>query len=356
MRCRSILPTLVLLAACSEGPASTNKDATASATDSGADAGLDGGTTSISDSGPLAGMDATVSGPCDPVSGGGCDTDTVCYYVPTAGTMTGELSCRIPIGMPQKQLEETCSLGQNDCAPGLQCIQFQGLPNPICFKACSTNAQCAGLMGNAERYACSLGTADGKLRLCAPMGDACDPANPTSCAMTETCQLVQTGPECVPAGTAARGAACGGSAMPQDNCGNGLACLNFGDGAKCQEMCNPNSPMCRTMGEGCAGFTVPGVQGTFGFCQPACDVFEQMCPNNGNCTATGPTSVGCVPSGTAAVGESCGQMQPCARGGHCLLNQQGMGTCYAACDATHPCPMNQTCQMQPPLPGVCAPM
>lgn len=372
LRCRaSALLSLSLFAACSDDPVTqpppgTNKDASVSNADAGsmgnADASSmgnpDGSSMGNPDASSMGNPDAmTNPGACNPITGAGCmGMGETCYYVQNPPPTANALVCRMPIGMTLSTNEQNCRLGQQDCAIGHHCVAFQGvnMDMPFCLKGCATDNDCAGVMGvGMNGYACALDPGDGLAKFCVPRAMGCNIDDPSTCPNDQTCEITATGPGCVPAGMVQKGAAC----MP-GQCAHGLACLNFGNGGRCEELCNPaTAGSCSGMGEVCAGFSVPNVPGDFGACQPGCDVYTQMCPNNGNCTLVSQTAVGCVPSGQVPPGGTCGAMAPCAQGGHCL--DLGMGfRCFTACDMTHPCPtMGATCQMtNPALPwgGICS--
>lgn len=154
-------------------------------------------------------------------------------------------------------------------------------------------------------------------------------------------------------------------ALGTNDCSAGLHCLNIPDvGPICLQNCATNNDCANVTGAGMNGYFCQefnfGLTPNPKFCLPrpaTCDIFEQMCPMNGNCAViNNDLDLGCIPTGTVAPGGGC-QNGPCAKGGQCFdLNMTGQ-KCYAVCDATHACPMGagQCAMTNPPLPwgGLC---
>jgi len=360
-RCTPLFLTLAF-AACGDpaAPPVTNKDATPGGNADAApmmmgnsDAGPNGLDALPSNNADAAGMGnadaAPIGGACNHITGGGCPTmGDVCYYVPSS-PMTGDLTCRISIGMPSRQHEETCSLGMQDCAPGFSCLAFQNVNGGVatCLKGCATEAECTGLMGaGMNGYACAIQTADMKAKFCVAKPPSCDPRDVTTCPMNQYCEVTNAGSGCLPEGMVMAGGTC--TALGQ--CMRGAACLNFGSGSHCETICDPMLSNCPTMGDACVAITGEN----FGFCEAGCDVFAQDCANGDNCTAVSATAVACLGSGMVPLGGACTAATDCVKGGHCLGPTAADRHCLAACDMTHMCPNMAMCQMAGvPWGGVC---
>lgn len=151
---------------------------------------------------------------------------------------------------------------------------------------------------------------------------------------------------CVPSGAVADGAACAraGGRVGAEDCAQGLFCANYNNATAasrtCQRLCRSASD-CRA-GEGCVSVTdTPRT----GVCLPPCTLNGTDCaagtcrPVNTFQSATTTAFVnGCFPVGAAAAGASCAQSPDCGANLAC----RG-GVCRAVCDATHACPMGQSC-------------
>ena len=224
MRCSPWLLSLVSLAAvaCSDDPVAppTGQDAAVAQQDAA------GGQ---ADAAAMGNPDAADLGPCVPLTGGNCPTDQVCYY----DTQLMRSQCRIPIGPPLGQNEEACSLGSNDCAAGLHCL------NPgngaVCLKACDTNADCDGVMGSGTNgYFCQAFNLMNAPKFCLPRPATCD-VYAQMCPMNGNCTIINNDNDlgCVPTGTVAPGGGC-------DNgpCAKGGQCLNLGMGPRCFSPCD----------------------------------------------------------------------------------------------------------------------
>ena len=188
--------------------------------------------------------DTGVPNQCNPVDGTGCpNANEFCVYV----VAQDNAQCRT---LPNMNAFETgCIVAQQNCAPGLTCIQLQGEAAPTCKQVCANadqGAACGGLQGMSTDYVCvffdagggmltDFGVCDG-VDTCVPFNDMC-PAG-EACGIAD--QMGNTA--CFPEGNNGIGMACGGAA---GGCMRGGICVNVNMmGAQCHPPCDPANPVC----------------------------------------------------------------------------------------------------------------
>jgi hypothetical protein len=153
-----------------------------------------------------------------------------------------------------------------------------------------------------------------------------------------------------------------------NNCEQGYACADIGGGPLCYKTCDlQNDQQCGAVtgmssDYVCTGFTIGGQSSIVGLCvgQDLCNPAEKAaaCPQGETCSIVSQSGeTGCVPAGTAMLGDACNQQNNCMSGGVCLNVGDGQ-LCYEACDAQNPCTTGtDRCQMLQGIPwGICLAM
>ncbi len=183
---------------------------------------------------------------------------------------------------------------------------------------------------------------------------ACDPFVEGSCGDGMACRAGAMGAPTACAmlsGTVRRQ---GEECTASNQCIGGTACLDFGDGLRCQELCPMGS-----IGECPSGFVctgaITGADPCIQVCRPLperCNIYLQDCadPLDACTFASNPETAerytGCRPAGARTDGQTCGGgTGSCARGLVCIT-ESGASTCHFACDpAVMPtsCPDAQAC-------------
>ena len=218
------------------------------ATDAGpSDAAVDATSTDAAvDSGPVS-MPCTAVGTCDPFDPTACAADEKCLV-----TATGT-ACTALTMTPGLAEGATCTR-DTDCAAGTWCVSFGA--GFVCTATCA-----AGSIGQCGADATCLGTVGSEtcVRVCLPTPTRCniytqDCADPTyACTLTRNSETGERYTGCLPAGTQARGDACGGSS---GRCAAGLICINQSGTTTCRQVCGADGgvPTCSAAGENCTGF------------------------------------------------------------------------------------------------------
>jgi hypothetical protein len=172
---------------------------------------------------------------------------------------------------------------------------------------------------------------------------ACDPVALSGCMAPDTCIVPATmgtlAPQCRMA--AAMPVAFEQTCNPAlANCAPGYACLQFqGEMGMpaCRKVChaNNNADCAGLMGASPSYSCLIPFSADYGLCAPtptACVPYMDMCPAMQYCQILPNNMTGCIPEGTANVGEACG-MTACKKGGICLNLQGTAGAqCYQPCD------------------------
>ena len=183
---------------------------------------------------------------------------------------------------------------------------------------------------------------------------ACDPFVADSCGAGMACRGGAMGAPAACASTAAMVRGIGEACTVGNQCIGGSACLDFGDGLRCQQLCPMGSIGSCGSGFACNG-TITGGDACIQVCRPlpeVCDIYTQDCvdPTEACTFATNPETgeryTGCRTAGTRTDGQPCGGgMGSCARGLVCIT-EMGVASCHFACDPdTTPttCPAMQAC-------------
>ena len=191
------------------------------------------------------------TGACDVVAQN-CTTGTdKCTYVQSAPGVAGR-AC-VPAGT--KMPGEACGPSSDDCVKGSVCV------NGKCSKYCYTDSNC----GSAQSVCASLVQVPGTTELPATCVTlmACDPLTQNCTGAGDGCFLTQTGPACIPVGTATAGQSCGATT----NCAKGLTCVGMSaQTLACHAFCNLDGgmPTCAT-GQ-CGTLTSGGTALPWGAC------------------------------------------------------------------------------------------
>ena len=168
----------------------------------------------------------------------------------------GQKGC-VPDG-PQ-QIGDPCD-PMRACQKGGICVNLDGAAK--CYEPCdpsnqmscsSPTAKCGGELAIGENVGLGFGVCGEST--CNPVSSA------TDCPMGQTCGLVGSALQCIPAGTATAGQACGNAA---GECAQGNICINLsgGMGPQCYEVCDPMNPMCSSgVCQGLVGFDGWGICG-----------------------------------------------------------------------------------------------
>lgn len=209
----------------------------------------------------------------------------------------------------------------------------------------------------------------------------CCAAGAQDCASGARCNLVGVGASnttsttaCVPAGALAEGATCTreGGRLGADQCAAGLTCVNSGQPAATQRICQR---MCTTTAECRAGETCLIISSVprGGVCRPSCTVLGSDCggatcryalgaPAGSDPTAALVSFPTCQPVGTATEGQACpGGSTDCAADLTCARrNGNEAFACRRICDSAHACPTGMTCSGEasatnPLAGGACLP-
>ena len=186
--------------------------------------------------------DTGVPAACNPVDGTGCpNANEYCVYVVAQDTA----QCRT---LPNMNAFETgCIVAQQNCAPGLTCVQLQGEAGPTCKQTCANadqGARCSTLQGMSSDYVCVFFDAGGGMLTDYGVCDGvntCQPYN-DMCPAGQACGLVdsQGTTACVTDGTVMLGGDCSTA-----NCMRGGICVNVNMmGARCHPPCDPANDMC----------------------------------------------------------------------------------------------------------------
>jgi len=197
------------------------------------------------DSGPVS-MPCTATGACDPFDLTSCAAGEKCLVTAT-GTACQALTMTPPLA------EGATCTRDTDCTAGTWCVSFGG--GFVCTATCA-----AGSFGECGPTASCLGTvgAETCVRVCRDLAPRCDIFTQDCADAADACTLARnpdsgeryTG--CLPAGTQARGEACGGSA---GRCAPGTICINSGGMTTCRQVCGPDggTPICTDAAESCTG-------------------------------------------------------------------------------------------------------
>jgi hypothetical protein len=183
---------------------------------------------------------------------------------------------------------------------------------------------------------------------------ACDPFLETSCGAGMACRPGAMGAPTACAMLSSTVRMRGEDCTASSQCVGGTACLDFGDGLRCQELCPMGSIGDCTTGFVCTG-SITGADPCIQVCRPLperCNIYVQDCADPMDaCTfasnaETGERYTGCRPAGTRTDGQPCGGTSgSCARGLVCIT-ESGTSSCHYACDpAVMPtsCPAMQAC-------------
>jgi hypothetical protein len=183
---------------------------------------------------------------------------------------------------------------------------------------------------------------------------ACDPFLDSSCGAGMACRPGAMGAPTACAMLSSTVRMRGEDCTASNQCVGGTACLDFGDGLRCQELCPMGSIGDCTTGFVCTG-SITGADPCIQVCRPLperCDIYLQDCADPADaCTfasnaETGERYTGCRPAGTRTDGQPCGGSSgACARGLVCIT-ESGTSSCHFACDpAVTPttCPAMQAC-------------
>lgn len=183
---------------------------------------------------------------------------------------------------------------------------------------------------------------------------ACDPFDAAACGADMACRAGAMGAPTACAPTAAMVRAVGEACTVGNQCAGGSACLDFGDGLRCQQLCPMGSIGACGPSAACNG-TITGADPCIQVCRPLperCDLYAQDCvdPTEACTLAVHPETeeryTGCRTAGTRTDGQPCGGgMGTCARGLVCIT-EMGVASCHYACDpAVTPttCPSMQAC-------------
>ncbi len=195
------------------------------------------------------GSTGCLAGPCDVVSQN-CPTSTDrCNYVGLADG--GVTRACVPAGT----LAEGAPCTTDTCARGLVCV------GGSCAKYCYQTTNCTGA-GQCISSVTIPGTVEVPLTCVTLM--TCDPLLQNCPTTTDGCYLTQSGPSCLPGGTAANGASCASA-----NCVKGSICLGASQAAGvCHQFCNKDGGMPSCPSGACGGVTGSGGQvQPFGACQ-----------------------------------------------------------------------------------------
>ncbi len=234
---RLLLLAALSLAACPGGGDDTPPDGGTPDSGKGPDGCFD--TPSTADTG----VNVTA---CDPTRGTGCDVVTSRYCVFDFTEDHGACRC---LGDAPHELGQGCSALQQDCAPGLVCINIGD--GEICYQACEPGdpTRCDALDSAEETFLCSaLIRPDDSVTMNYGIcfgGRACDPLD-DRCAADETCALVSANANvCAPAGSVPIGGDCS-----TEQCAKGGVCVTLSDadgnpiGTDCYEPCDVAAPAC----------------------------------------------------------------------------------------------------------------
>ncbi len=183
---------------------------------------------------------------------------------------------------------------------------------------------------------------------------ACDPFVSSSCGAGMACRGGAMGAPTACAPTAAMVRAIGEACTVGNQCIGGSACLDFGDGLRCQQLCPMGSIGACGSAAACNG-TITGGDACIQVCRPLaerCNIYTQDCadPLEACTFATNPETgeryTGCRTPGTRTDGQPCGGGSgSCARGLVCIT-ESGVASCHFACDPTASpttCPAMQAC-------------
>lgn len=217
------------------------------------DAPLDDGAVSTDGAASDASLDlGAVSMPC--MATGACDPFA-------ADSCAAGFSCRPNISMrtecqaiaPDAKVEGAVCTSGGDCQPGLLCLDFgTGL---TCNRMCPQGS--LGFCGGEDRCFGTIG--DVCVQVCRPRPEPCNiylqdcPRSADACAFATDPETREPYTGCRLAGTAAHGAACGGT---DGACARGLVCIRTAGVSTCKQVCGPDggTPACTFAGETCSGF------------------------------------------------------------------------------------------------------
>jgi hypothetical protein len=185
----------------------------------------------------------------------------------------------------------------------------------------------------------------------------CNPVDGTGCMAPNQCIAAPSGNMVTPAcrqeanPTIAFEQNC---SVPTANCQHGYACLQF-QGEMGMPSCRK---VCRNGNDGdCAGLVgtstsyaclLPFSQ-DYGLCMArphSCVPYNDNCPAMQYCQSLTQSTTGCIPEGTANVGDACGASSACKKGGICIrLQGDATSKCYKPCDpnGANTCGMNSAC-------------
>ncbi|MDX9721733.1 MAG: hypothetical protein RBU37_13365 [Myxococcota bacterium] len=152
----------------------------------------------------------------------------------------------------------------------------------------------------------------------------CDPVAESGCSGGMRCVLDFTtgAPTCIISSPTALplGSPC---TTERDDCANGLQCVSSdGVNGVCRDICHMSS-MSGCTGEEKCRVKLP-VSSAYGFCEAfdTCDVLTQDCPNEEACVGGRDPTYGliflCVPPGSLTQGETCVNVNDCAKGLTCI--------------------------------------
>jgi hypothetical protein len=183
---------------------------------------------------------------------------------------------------------------------------------------------------------------------------ACDPFVTDSCGAGMACRGGASGGPTACAMLAATTHTIGEACTASSQCLGGSACLDFGDGLRCQQLCPMGSIGACADGFVCNG-SITGGDPCIQVCRPLperCNIYVQDCADPlDTCTfATNPETLerftGCRPAGTRTDGQPCGGGAGSCDHGLVCINEGGTSTCHHVCDpAVDPttCPTMQAC-------------
>lgn len=260
---------------------------------------------------------------CNAVANTGCGAGQLCRWA-----LNGDRFECVDAPANPVAVEEACSADPDDCGPGLVC--YRGACLAVCDAAAST---CDNVPGSQQvAHLCRSVVGASAAKVC--VGSPCTPSE-DRCAADEACVPTDangTTFDCTPAGTQARGQACGGA---NGNCQKGLICIPGQAGAAvCTEVCQAGvAGSCSEADAVCIDGSQAGI--AFDLCLSGCDPLNDQCGAGEGCTPVSQTEYACAPSGPNTAGAACGQVAGlCERGTFCLPDGQGAASCVAFCDPT----------------------
>ncbi len=308
----------------------------------------------------------------DTGSGGGGGDAGACEDFTGAYTITG--TCSVPGFSPYR----TACIVQTGCNANVTVetgpltgtvmgnrLTFSSSVSGIPLICAVTRAGDGSLMVDCEAAggAATCTATGARVTLPGATSFCCDVSAQTACGAGNRCSPTSEGGRnvtlvtaCVPAGTAAAGETCTrvDGRLGNDNCGAGLACVNYGQATStertCQRLCRSNADC--PDGQGCIGIAdAPRA----GVCRPRCTILGNDCPA-GTCrylnawgatdAATAPAiaTPTCQPSGAGAEGDPCNGGFECGAGLNCSRpTATDSFACRRICDSTNACPAGFTC-------------